>query len=95
MADIELPQPDTFAAARNLLDDCIRGHADEFGPYELDEDGNAVTPVLSPILAEWLLVTYWVDPKGEHHYVRICSPNLPPHSRLGLGEMFHEDGADL
>ncbi len=87
----ELPHGDEFDTVRGLIDDVLRANAAEVGPRHFDENDEIAEAVEAPILGEWVLLTYWTDSEGEHHYVRICSPHLSPHARMGLLDMFTEE----
>ena len=91
MGDVELPKDELFHVARNLMDDFVRSHVAEFGPYLLDEDGDVEKPIDNPVLGDWQLLTHWMSEDGEHHYTRICSAHLAPHSRMGLNAMFDNE----
>jgi hypothetical protein len=92
MSESELPRDAEFDETRDLIDDLLRVHADHIGPNIFDEyDEVTNEKVENPILSEWVLLTYWTDGDGGHHYVKICSPHLAPHSRVGLLKTFAED----
>ena len=86
----ELPIDEKFKIARARIDDVLRTSVSEIGPRHLDEDDEPLEAVENPILADWMLLTDWIDQEGEHHYVRVASEGLAPHARYGLLRMFEE-----
>jgi hypothetical protein len=70
-----------LAPVQNALDEVLRQHLAIMRQEITDEE--TVSP--DALLGGWCIVTDWIDPlDGEHWYYRLCSPSLPPHSRIGL-----------
>lgn len=86
----ELDTDEQFSVFRDALDDLLRQHSSEVGPHILDDEDD-LGPVENPILSEWVLMTAWIDAEGDTHYVRVCSPKLPAHHRLGLIALWEDD----
>ena len=86
---VELPTPNEFYSARELLEAFVRDHVDVFGAHVLDEDDDDLGLAEGQVLCDWLLISHWIGTDGEHRYSRVASA-MSPHSRAGLERMFDD-----